>query len=488
MKSFILALIAVLSLAASPLPRSTPEQQGIPSSSILSFIETVDRIDSMNSFMLLRHGHVVAEGWWAPYTPQTPVTLYSLSKSFTSTAAGLAIGEGKLNVDDPILKFFPDDAPILPSDNLKSMLVKDLLRMNTGHATEPARPPGGNWVKSFLNHPVPNKPGSKFLYNTSATYMIAAIVEKVTAEHLLDYLRPRLFDPLGIENPTWEKSSQGIATGGYGLSIRTEDIAKFGQLYLQKGKWQDKQLIPESWVLAATSKQTDNGGSNPRSDWNQGYGYQFWRSRHGAFRGDGAFGQYCIVMPKEDAVIVITSGVKNMQGILDIVWEKLLPALQSDKPLPADEVAHHKLQSTLKALSVKPQQGEAKPLASVFNKPFTFPVNEYKLEAITLIKNDNVEDTLAVIKMDGTERRILCGKNAWRDGRASWRVFNDKPVAVSAAWTADDTFAIKSCFYESPHILTLTLKFSGEQLTLTPEWNVTFGPTKGAVLTGKALP
>ena len=317
--------------ASSPLPRSSPEAQGVSSSAVLAFVEAADKnIDSMNSFMLVRHGHVVAEGWWAPYDAESPHSLYSLSKSFTSTAVGLAIAEGKLSLDDEVLKFFPEDAPAEPSNNLKAMRVSDLLRMSTGHQTEPPRTPDQPWTKTFLAQPVPFKPGTHFLYNTSATYMLSAIVQKATGMTVLDYLRPRLFEPLGIEHPTWETSPQGISTGGYGLSIRTEDIARFGQLYLQKGKWQGKQLVPAAWVEAATARQTSNG-SNPKSDWDQGYGYQFWRCRHGAYRGDGAFGQFCVVLPEQDAVIAITSGVKDMQAVLNLVWDKLLPAM---KPSP----------------------------------------------------------------------------------------------------------------------------------------------------------
>ena len=260
--------------------------------------------------MLVRHGHVVAEGWWAPYAAEAPHSLFSLSKSFTSTAVGMAIAEGKLSLDDEVLKFFPDDAPAEPSANLKAMRVSDLLRMSTGQQTEPPRNPDQVWTKVFLAHPVPFKPGTHFLYNTSATYMLSAIVQKATGMTVLDYLRPRLFEPLGIEHPTWETSPQGVSTGGYGLSIRTEDIARFGQLYLQKGKWQGKQLVPAAWVEAATARQTSNG-SDPKSDWAQGYGYQFWRCRHGAYRGDGAFGQFCVVLPEEDAVIAITSGLEG---------------------------------------------------------------------------------------------------------------------------------------------------------------------------------
>ena len=164
--------------------------------------------------------------------------------------------------------------------------------------------------------------------------MLSAIVQKVTGETVFNYLRPRLFDPLGIENPTWDASPQGITFGGVGLNIRTEDIARFGQLYLQKGQWNGKQLLPASWVETATARQTSNG-SDPTSDWDQGYGYQFWRCRHGFYRGDGAFGQYCIVMPDQDAVVAITSGTRNMPAIMNLVWDKLLPAMQP-MPLPAE--------------------------------------------------------------------------------------------------------------------------------------------------------
>src|SRR5215208_3431464 len=303
------------------LPRSSPERQGISSAALLAFVEAADSgIDAMHGFVLVRHGHVVAEGWWGPYEAGAPHVLYSLSKSFTSTAVGLAIAEGKLSLDDPVLKFFPDEAPAEPSANLRAMRVRDLLRMNTGHQTEAdlwawSGPDSSlrdaTWSKRFLAHPVPFKPGTHFLYNSPATYMLSAIVQKVTGAPVLEYLRPRLFDPLGFESPTWDTSPQGVTAGAYGLSLRTEEIARFGQLYLQKGMWKGRQLIPKAWVEEATALQTSNG-SSPKSDWDQGYGYQFWRSRHNSYRGDGAFGQYCFVIPELDAVVAITSGVRDM--------------------------------------------------------------------------------------------------------------------------------------------------------------------------------
>lgn len=487
--SLAAALLALSSLRApcrgADLPRSSPESQGVSSAEVLSFIEAADKnIDSLHSFMLLRHGHAVAEGWWSPYEADAPHSLYSLSKSFTSTAVGLAIAEGKLSLDDEVLKFFPDEAPSEPSNNLKSMRVSDLLRMSTGHQTEPPRKPDQTWAKTFLEHPVPFKPGTHFLYNTSATYMLSAIVQKATGETVLEYLRPRLFEPLGIERPTWETSPQGITVGGYGLSIRTEDIARFGQLYLQKGKWQAKQLVPQAWIDTATSRQTSNG-SNPKSDWDQGYGYQFWRSRNQAYRGDGAFGQYCIVLPEEDAVIAITSGVKDMQSVLDLVWEKLLPAMKPS-PLAADDEAHTKLASTLKGLTMRMPEESGSP-AKESERTYVFPDNDLKLAGIRLEsggerKNDG--PTL-VLRIDGVEQRILCGRGAWQKGRASWGSSPERPVAVCGAWTAADTYTAKLCFFETPFTTTVRLKFSGDELHCASESNLGFGPTKKPELVGK---
>jgi hypothetical protein len=362
------------------------------------------------------------------------------------------------------------------------MRVSDLLRMSTGHQTDPARTAEQAWTKTFLAQPVPFKPGTHFLYNTSGTYMLSAIVQKATGMTVLDYLRPRLFEPLGIENPTWEASPQGISAGGYGLSVRTEDIARFGQLYLQKGKWQGKQLVPESWVDAATARQTSNG-SSPRSDWDQGYGYQFWRCRHGAYRGDGAFGQYCVVLPEQDAVIAITSGVKNMQAMLDLVWDKLLPAMKSTT-LPPDDQAANQLAQRLKNLSLRPQEGAGKP-TNILGKTYSFESNPRKLESITLQNSATDGAVTLITRIDGKDQAIVCGRGEWKKQRAGWGRLSEQPVAASGAWTDDATFVAKLCFLETPTIVTVTLKFTGDEVRLSSESNVGFGPTREAQLVGK---
>jgi len=339
-----------------PLPRSTPEAQGISSQAIRDFVSTVDKIDTLHSFMLARHGQVVAEGWWKPEAPDKPHVLHSLSKSFNSTAVGLAIAEGKLSLDDPVLKFFSADAPAEPSENLKAMKVRDLLTMTCGHDTEAKSARGAPSVKDFLAQPVPHKPGTHFLYNTMGSYTLSAIVTKTTGQTSLEFLKPRLFEPLGIENPDWPSSPEGNSLGGYGLKLCTEDIVKFGQLYLQKGKWNGKQLVPESWVKQATSKQVPNdqeGHSTIGIDWVQGYGFQFWRCTHNAFRGDGANGQLCVVIPEKDAVIAVTADTNKFQDEMNAIWDKLYPAFQSEA-LPKNPDGVEKLKQSLATLVAHP--------------------------------------------------------------------------------------------------------------------------------------
>jgi CubicO group peptidase (beta-lactamase class C family) len=342
--------------AAEPLPRSTPEAQGISSDTVREFVEAADRINTLHSVMLVRHGRVIAEGWWKPEAADKPHVLHSLSKSFTSTAVGLAIADGKLSLDDRVLKFFPGDAPADPSENLKALTVRDLMTMSGGHDTEPKRDLGGPTVKGFLAHPFVHKPGTHFQYNSMGTYTLSAIVTKVTGQTTLDYLKPRLFEPLGIQNPEWANSVEGYSLGGTGLKLCTEDIAKFGQLYLQKGKWDGRQLVPEHWVELATSKQVPNDRESHTKigiDWRQGYGFQFWRCTHDAFRGDGAAGQMVVVIPDKDAVVAITADTGNMQGELNAIWDKLLSAF-GDQALPEDGGGQERLRKAIAGLEAHP--------------------------------------------------------------------------------------------------------------------------------------
>jgi CubicO group peptidase (beta-lactamase class C family) len=474
---------ASLALAAdgpSTLPRSSPEQQGVSSAALLGFIDAADsQLDSLHSFLLLRHGNVVAEGWWTPYNAESRHELYSLSKSFTSTAVGLAIAEGKLSLDDSVLAAFPDDAPSEPGTNLKSMRLRDLLRMSAGQQTESKLGADVMSPKTFLAHPVPFKPGTHFLYNTPATFMASAMVQKATGQSVLDFLKPRLFDPLGITDPKWDTNFQGVNLGGYGLNLKTEDIAKFGQLYLQKGVWNGKQIVPAAWVEQATSLQTSNG-SNPKSDWEQGYGYQFWRCRNGIYRGDGAFGQYCIVIPEHDAVIAITSGLGDMAAVLNLIWEKVLPALQS-QAISENPEAREKLQARLKSLTIRKPKGLASSptLEKINGKTYAFSSNDKKLESIKFEVGPNPGELTITTKTDGKEQAITASAEGWKRGTilapgggTALVPPARRNIASTGVWTAEDSYSAKVALYETPFVLTMTFRFAGDDVFYDSQMNI----------------
>jgi len=457
------------------LPRSQPEAQGIPSAAVIAFLNTVkEKKLELHSLMLLRHGQVVAEGWWKPYALDIPHMLFSLSKSFTSTAMGLAAAEGKLSLNDAVVSFFPEDVPAEVNSNLAAMEIRHLLMMGTGHDQDTTSKlqqcEDGNWVKAFLDAPVEHAPGTHFVYNSGATYMLAAILQKVTGQTLLEYLQPRLFEPLGIEGATWESCPRGINVGGWGLNVTTEDIAKFGQLYLQKGVWNEQRLLQEEWVDEATSAQISNGDGGV-SDWAQGYGYQFWQCRHGVYRGDGAFGQFCIVMPEQNAVLAMTSGTNDLQGVLDVVWDHLLPAMESS-PLPANQDSQLKLADELQKLALPlPHLQPGSPFEAIINgKEYKLEDNEPLWESISM----SFETNKAVILLSkaGNEYTINLGRGVWVEGTTPLFQEEYKRFVGSFTWEQENTLQLTLRFIETPFSIHVHILFDGDNIVLSQNTNV----------------
>jgi Beta-lactamase len=474
------------------LPRSTPEAQGISSTAIIHFISTAEKLlQYLHSFILLRHNQVIAEGWWHPWRAETPHMLFSLTKSFTSTAVGMAIAEGLLSVDDPVLSFFPALAPRKVSSNLAEMKVQHLLTMTTGHDLDTTERmiKNPNPIKKFLSLPVEHAPGTHFVYNSGASFILSSIVQKLTGQTLLGYLTPRLFTPLGIQGATWESHPNGVNFGGWGLSIKTEDIARFGLLYLQRGQWKGQRILHSSWVEAATSKQVPNG-DDPNSDWTQGYGYQFWRCRHNMYRGDGAFGQYCIVMPDQDVVLAITAGVTDMQEVLNLVWDSLLPALGKNG-LPESESEYRSLLSVQKNLKIAPPHGAiCLPRSDTYSgRSYFFTPNSGTLRKINFnFGKDKCDITYQLL--GGGKRRgihhLSVGYETWIDGVSYLVSVTPQPVATSGVWTDKDTFTITMCQYETLFIQTIVCQFSDDKLLYNCKVNVSFGPVEPIQLVGVA--
>jgi len=285
--------------------------------------------------MIVKNGKVVFERWFGDNAPGENHIMWSVSKTWTTMAVGFAVAEGKFSVEDKVVTFFPNDLPQEVPQNLAAMRVKDLLTMSVGHDNDPTASVAlkkGGWERAFLAYPIPHKPGTKFIYNTVATYMLSSIVQKTTGEKVIDYLTPRLLEPLGIEGARWDENAQGVNIGGWGLYVKTEDMAKLGQFLLQKGKWNGKQILPEAWVEEATTlKVLQDPNVKPEesdSDWLQGYCYQIWRCRNNAFRADGKDGQFIIVLPDQNAVVVLTANLGNMQEEINLVWEHLFQELK----------------------------------------------------------------------------------------------------------------------------------------------------------------
>lgn len=345
--------------------RVTPESVGIPSQAIQDLLdEWYRRGIETHGFMLLRHGKVCAQGSWLPYRPGVPHIMFSFSKSLTSTAIGFAEQEGILSLDERLVNIFPDKAPANPSENLGKAAVRHLLMMGCGHETEIDWVGGDtDWISRFLHHPFVYEPGTHFLYNTAGTNLLSAILTRKTGLTLTEFLRPRLIEPLGMSDIRCHPLPDGTEMGGAGYSLTLEDMARFTQFVANKGRWEGKQLLREAWFQQATAKQIENRGAgwDGDPDWQQGYGFQFWRCEpEGVFRGDGAFGQYGIVLTKQDAVLVIQSASLRLQAVLTAVWEKLLPRMAGG-PLPEDGPAFAALARRLSQLELNPLFGTRNP-------------------------------------------------------------------------------------------------------------------------------
>lgn len=441
---------------------ASPESTGVLSESIASYINAANSSGlEHHGFVMSRYGKVIAEAYWKPFAVNQIHTLYSLSKSFTSTAVGMAIQEGYLKLTDKVYSFFPDMLPDSISDNLMKMEVRHALNMATGHVKDTLgtmrNATDVPWSKTFLAQPVEKEPGTHFLYNTGATYILSAIVSKLVGMPLQEYLKPRLYNPLGIKGSDWEMSPEGYNVAGYGLRVSTRDIIRFGNLYLNNGKINNKELIKADYVKEATTSHipsTPTGG-----DWGEGYGYQFWRCRHNFYRGDGAHGQYCIVMPQHGIVIALNSESASMQKQMDLIWQYILPGIK-DQSLPDNKRAQSELKSISKNLSLNATLGTG---SAIPNKKMVLDENEYGIRSIEISAKG-----MKIYRADGIID-IPYGLNTWVEN--TQRIKNPfiknsamavpSKVAATAAMAGND-LKIRIKYIEAIHGDLLTIKSAAE--------------------------
>lgn len=424
-------LFALLMAVALPFA-SSPEAEGVSSRQVLSWIDACERdIDALHGFVLLKNGKRVAEGSWAPFdTLNKPHRLSSHSKCFVTTAVGMLVDEHRLDLDECVADIFPELLPPNPSDNLKRMRVRDLLTMNVG-----SKPSCGwfekdarDWYRAFLAKPVTKRPGNCFNYDSDATHVLGAVIARKSGMRFEDFMRKRVFAPLGITSFWTTYDPMGNPCAGYGFNMTTREISHIDQLYLDRGEWNGRRLISADWAVLATTKQTWSGKTVdefwPDNDWLYGFGFNWWRCQHGCFRADGAGGQYTIVFPEHRAVLSIHADVYNMQQALDMVWKHFLPAL-SQSALPEDPYSAAALKARCSKLALKPVPGGRGGADRYLGKTYVFKNGH---NCISSVRLDETEDGL-MLKL-ATEAGVFdlpVGVGEWKTGEA---VFSPRTYEV----------------------------------------------------------
>ncbi|MBA4054897.1 MAG: serine hydrolase, partial [Marivirga sp.] len=380
-----------------------------------------------------------------------------------------------------VISFFPDQAPAVVTENLAALKVKHLLTMAVGHEKDSIllleqSPAGTPWAKTFLSLPVVEKPGTRFMYNSGASFMLSAIVQKATGQTAHDYLKRKLFDPLNITGSTWTTNPDGVNMGASHLRLRTEDMAKFGQFFLQRGKWKGKQLLSKEWIISASSKQIESGKND--SSWAYGYGYQFWLNPPGGFRADGAFGQYTMIFPHQDAVVTITSESMSTKSTMQLVWDHLLPEMNGKaSSLPENHSVSGMLKEKLNTLAYEPPKMSASsPLANTLSgREYLLNENPFNAKTVSFSFIDN--KCVFTLKEDSKPNIVINnGINHWiREGNykpsahslfSLRRIDFDSIVAASATWIDEKTLLLTWRFIETVHSDSLMCLFDGDQVNI----------------------
>ncbi|TCO49296.1 CubicO group peptidase (beta-lactamase class C family) [Kribbella antiqua] len=455
------------------LPRSAPTASGMSSRAIAKLLDRLEEQSvECHSLMVVRRGHVVAEGWWAPYSAERPHLLYSLTKSFTSVAVGLTIADGLLSLDDRVVDVLPDHVPAGLSEQGRRVTVHHLLSMTAGHGTdsltEAWQLEPDDLVKGFLRVPFTEPEGTRHTYDNATTFILARMVERVTGRSLPELLDERLFTPMGIDHAEWDRVASGAAFGFHGLHLTTEAVAAFGEPLLRGGVWGDRQLIPRDWVELATRRhiatlQLEDDSANP--DFLYGYGYQFWMSRNGYF-GNGAFGQQCLVVPSHDLVVVVTAAVNEEHALPSVFWDCLLPGLDDAGSAQDDEI----LAERLRRLSLAPVPGSAAPQRSVKAR-LEASAEDSPLPDGTTVIVDPVDG--GWLLRFGSSLDIEAGHGEWRESSPLGR-----PVVATGAWQGN-SFVADLYVITTPHRVRLVV--DADAGTAVATWNIV--PLTGPSLT-----
>nr|MDD6335953.1 serine hydrolase [bacterium] len=456
------------------LPHASLAALGIPYKAAHALLDAMDKHE-FHTFVVTRHGKVAMEGAYAPYPMEASRLVYSCSKNFLATAIGLAIGEGLFKLEDRILDLLPEYAPEHPSPYQQQLTVHDLLCMASGHEKDTSgqalSTPGADPVRTFFAIPIAYPPGTHFVYHTTATYVLSHLLQKLSGQNAHAYLKPRLFDKLGITGTQWQQSAMGVDIGGSGLHVSADGLARLALLYAQDGVWQGERILSHDWVERATKKQVENFAANHVThsdgqawDWAQGYGYQFWRCRHNGYRGDGAYGQFNMVFPDQHLTFSSTGqlpAVMDMQRFLDDFYANFLLAL-SDTPLAEDTAAQADVDARTGALAL-PVCGQTQSPAFPFIDGAVYRLEKNALGLTSLSVASQGDGLVLRLGDAGGGHTLAVGVGSWAQTLQGWPI-GAGTLYARAAWESVYRLAVHLRAWGSVQSTVLRLTFTDNRV------------------------
>lgn len=470
------------------LTRVAPRARGVDPAQIQGFLDDAARLGvELDSFMVWRGGDVIAEGWWWPYRADLRHMMHSATKSFLSAGVGIAIAEGRFSLHDRVASFFPDHLPAEMSENLAAMTVEDLLTQTSGHAQGASgsiwRGIATSWIAEFFKIPVVYRPGSTFKYTSASSFMLSAIISRTTGETAHDYLRPRLLEPLGIDDLTWDIGPENLNPGGNGISCRTADLLKLAILHLRDGGWNGVQVLPQAWVKAATRPHRGNA-----------HGYHWWMGPGGSFYAYGVFGQFAVVFPEHDAVLAITAAAPSGEETLrSLIWHHF-PKLFGPLPSSDAEIGGGEIEAGWRRLRLLPQlQPQTSPLAAqISGQTFVAAPNA---DGVTALRFDFTPDRCVFHLIDERgAHRVDVGLDAWIEGSTTvsgaplHHGYEPEQLRVvgGGRWIDPDRFEMIWQFVETSFRDRIVVRFGADGLTLDRSVNVNSRETFRPTITAKA--
>ncbi len=467
------------------IANSSPSQQHVDPDAIGAFIDALEASPGIEPHGLIihRNGHRIAEGYWAPHGGARSRLVYSLSKSFTGTALALQLAEGRLGLDDLVSDHLPTYFTNA-DERTKKMRIRHIASMATGHDRETmieafvANPQDP--LQGFFQIPPDAEPGRLFAYNQPPVLALATILQQLAGQRLVDYLRPRVLDPIGVGDFRWSQFTPGIDLGFSGVHTNLDAIARLGQLYLDDGVNDGARLLPDGWVKAASSVQIPNP-QREQPDWARGYGFQLWMCLHG-YRGDGAFGQYMVVLPEQQAVVAMFSCTENMQPVLDLMWEHLVPAMGSAAesklsearvPTAADAALAQRLEQLAQPTAAQRLNGGPPHFAEFVGQAGLADPDGPALTLKPAPFLSRSQRTVQGIQLSLNGDRILIDEGEGSESldlplTADWFTVADAPFAASATTLPNGRVAVDVVLLETPHRLEIELDPSSQ--TFTTKW------------------